>query len=127
LVGGCPIRFLGHALQIVKPSFSLARALEKKPDFSPQYIQRFTVKPLATLEGNVIQHKQNGVLLGHKDYLNLVDTSGRNQRKDKRGFITDTFLPILQRLAIDADEWIENTQKFEELFYKKFYYRRKTA
>jgi hypothetical protein len=23
----------------------------------------------------------------------------------------------------DANEWIVNTQKFEELFYKKFYYR----
>jgi hypothetical protein len=66
-------------------------------------------------------------LLGHKDYLILVDTSGRIQRQDKRGFIPDTFLPILQRLAIDADEWFINTQKFEELFYKKFYYRRKTA
>jgi hypothetical protein len=67
------------------------------------------------------------VLLGHKDYLTLVDTSGRIQRQDKRGFIPDTFLPILQRLVIDADEWIENTHKFEELFYTKFYYRRKTA
>jgi hypothetical protein len=75
----------------------------------------------------VVQHKQNGILLGHKDYLILVDTSGRIQRQGKRGFIADTFLPILQRLAIDADEWIENTQKFEELFYKKFYYRLKTA
>jgi hypothetical protein len=111
----------------IKPSFSLDPALEKNPDFNLQYIQRFAVKPLATLEGNVVQHKQNGVLLGHKDYLILVDTSGRIQRQDKRGFIPDTFLPILQRLAIDADEWIENTQKFEELFYKKFYYRRKTA
>ena len=25
------------------------------------------------------------------------------------GFIPDTFLLILQRLKIDADEWIENT------------------
>jgi len=111
----------------IKPSFSLARALEKNPDFNPQYIQRFAVKPLATLEGNVVQHKQSGVLLGHKDYLILVDTSGRIQRQGKHGFIPDTFLPILQRLAIDADEWIVNTQKFEELFYKKFYYRRKTT
>jgi hypothetical protein len=70
---------------------------------------------------------QNGVLFSHKDYLTLVDTTGRIQRQDKRGFIPETFLPILQRLAIDADEWIVNTQKFEELFYKQFYYRRNTA
>jgi hypothetical protein len=34
-------------------------------------------------------------------------------------------LPILQRL--DAEEWIENTQKFETIFYKRFNYWRKTA
>jgi hypothetical protein len=70
---------------------------------------------------------QTGVLFSHADYLTLVDTTGRIQRQDKRGFITDIFLPILQRLAIDADEWIENTQSFETIFYKKFNYRRKTA
>jgi hypothetical protein len=111
----------------IKLSFNLARALEQNSDFNPQYIQRFSVKPLATLEGNLVQHNQNGVLLGHKDYLILVDTTDRIQRQDKRSFVSDKFLPILQRLAIDADEWIENTQNFEELFYKKFYYRRNTA
>jgi len=111
----------------IKPSFSLARALANNPDFNPHYIQRFSVKALAALEGNVTYLNQNGVLFSHKDYLTLVDTTGRIQRQDKRGFILETFLPILQRLAIDADEWIVNTQKFEELFYKKFYYRRNTA
>ncbi len=111
----------------IKPSFNLARALEQNPDFNPQYVQRFAVKPLVMLEGNVKQQNQNGLLLDYKDYLTLVDTTGRIQRQDKRGFIPDTIFPILKRLAIDADEWIINTQKFEELFYKKFYYRRKTA
>ena len=41
--------------------------------------------------------------------------------------VSDTFLPILKRLVIDADEWIENTQNFEMIFYKKFYYQRNTA
>jgi len=41
--------------------------------------------------------------------------------------MSSAFLPILQRLAIDADEWIENTQKFETIFYKKFNSPRKTA
>lgn len=111
----------------IKPSFSLASALANNPDFNPYYIQRFSVKPLVALEGSVKYHNQNGVLFSHKDYLTLVDTTGRIQRQDKRGFIPETFLPILQRLVIDADEWIVNTQKFEELFYKKFYNRRNTA
>jgi hypothetical protein len=67
------------------------------------------------------------VLFSHDDYLSLVDTTGQIQRQHKRGFIPNTFLPILQRLKIDADEWIENTQKFETIFYKKFNYQRKIA
>jgi hypothetical protein len=105
----------------------LAQALENNPGFNHQYIQRFSVKPLTTLEGNVKYDNQHGVLFSHNDYLSLVDTTVRIQRQDKRGFIPNTFLPILQRLDIDADEWIENTQKFETIFYEKFTYRRKTA
>jgi REP element-mobilizing transposase RayT len=111
----------------IKPSFNLERALENNPDFNHHYIKRFLVKPLAALEGNIKYSNQNGVLFSHNDYLTLVDTTGRIQRQDKRGFIPDSFLPILQRLAIEPDEWLENTQKFETLFYKKFNNRRKTA
>jgi REP element-mobilizing transposase RayT len=111
----------------IKPSFNLARALDNNPDFNQRYIERFSVKPLASLEGNLKYTNQTSVLFSHADYLTLVDTTGRIQRQDKRGFISDTVLPILQRLAIDADEWIENTQNFETIFYKKFNYRRKTT
>ncbi|MFT7017062.1 MAG: hypothetical protein ACJAUT_000463 [Cellvibrionaceae bacterium] len=93
--------------------------------FYQRYIECFSIKPLASLESNVKNSNQTGVLFSHADYLTLVDTTGRIQRQDKRGFISDTFLPILQRLAIDTDEWIENTQNFETIFYKKFNYRRK--
>ncbi len=88
----------------IKPSFSLAPALQQNPDFNPKYIQRFAVKPLAAIEGNVKYHKQNAALLGRKAYLTLVDTSGRIEHRDKRGFISEIFLPILQQLAIDDDE-----------------------
>ena len=111
----------------IKPSFNLAHALDNNPDFNQFYIERFSIKPLASLEGNAKKSNQTGVLLSHADYLTLVDTTGRIQRQDKRGFISAEFLPILQRLAIDTDEWVENTRNFEEIFYKKFYYQRKTA
>ncbi len=100
----------------IKPSFNLARALDNNPDVNQLYIERFSVKPLASLEGNLKYTNQTGVLFSHVDYLTLVDTTGRIQRQDKRGFISDTFLPILQRLAIDADKWIETTQNFGMIF-----------
>ena len=111
----------------IKPSFNLARALWNNPDFNQLYFERFAVIPLTSLISNVKYTIQTGVLFSHADYLRLVDTTSRIQRQDKRGFIPDTFLPILQRLAIDTDEWIENTQSFERIFYKKFNYRRETA
>ena len=111
----------------IKPSFNLARALDKNPHVNQLYNERLSVKPLASFEGNLKYTNQTGVLFSHADYLTLVDTTGRIQRQGKRGFISDTVLPILQRLAIDADEWIENTQNFGMTFYKKFYNQRKKA
>jgi hypothetical protein len=65
----------------IKPSFSLARALANNTDFNPYYIQRFSVKPLAALEGNVKYHNQTGVLFSHKDCLTLVDTTAASTAK----------------------------------------------
>ena len=86
----------------IKPNFSLTSALANNPDFNPRYIQRFSVKPLAALEGNVKHHNQNGVLFSHRGCLTLIDTTGHIQRQDKRDLTPETFLPILQRLAIDC-------------------------
>ena len=41
------------------------------------------------------------------DYLELVDYSGRAIRDDKRGFIVQATPPILQRLGINPDAWLE--------------------
>jgi REP element-mobilizing transposase RayT len=40
-----------------------------------------------------------------RDYLSLVDWSGRAIRAGKRGFIDAGQLPILKRLNIDSDSW----------------------
>jgi hypothetical protein len=79
----------------IKPSFNVVRALDSNPDVNPRYIERFSVKLLASLESNVKYTNQTGVLFSHADYLTLVDTTGQTQRQGKRGFISDKFLPIL--------------------------------
>ena len=109
----------------INPHFELRQALAHNPDINPQHFSRFPVKKLAAFEGNIRSDIQHGVLFDIKDYLTLVDTTGRIQRKDKRGYIANESLPILQRLGIDADDWVDNTQKFEAIFYKKFHYRRR--
>ncbi|KKK57100.1 hypothetical protein LCGC14_3057910, partial [marine sediment metagenome] len=59
-----------------------------------------------------------------KDYLQLVDYTGRLIRPDKRGAIPAHLPSILQRLNLDQSEWMENTTHFERDFYRKFGQRR---
>ncbi|MFT7561929.1 MAG: hypothetical protein ACI93R_003861 [Flavobacteriales bacterium] len=108
----------------IRPTFNIEKALINNPDFNSYYLQRFPIKPLSPFEGSIKQSNQDGMLFDFNDYLTLVDTTGRIQRQDKRGSIPNNFLPILERLGIESNEWIENTQKFEEIFYSKFYYQR---
>ena len=108
----------------IKPQFNLERALSNNPDIQPFYFQRFHVKPLAAFEGNIKPQTQDGILFCFKDYLTLVDTTGRIQRQGKRGFIDNNFLPILARLSINLDDWLDHTQNFESIFYQKLYFRK---
>jgi len=41
----------------------------------------------------------------YREYLELVDWSGRAMREDKRGAIDSRLPPILLRLGIDGEEW----------------------
>jgi REP element-mobilizing transposase RayT len=49
----------------------------------------------------------NSIPFNSNDYLSLVDWSGRVVRAGKRGSIDPSLPPILQRLNIDKDAWIE--------------------
>ena len=54
------------------------------------------------------------------DYIELVDWTGRIAREDKRGFIKETTPPILERLSINDQEWLINSNQFEKVFNKQF-------
>ncbi|GHA17734.1 transposase [Arenicella chitinivorans] len=51
-----------------------------------------------------------------KDYLALVDWTGRCIRADKRGSIPDQLPPILRRLDFDTRAWLVLTTEFEMRF-----------
>ena len=57
-----------------------------------------------------------GLAFKLKDYLDLVDWTGRSIRQDKRGTITTGLPPILDRLQIDQQAWLSMTIEFEDLF-----------
>jgi len=50
------------------------------------------------------------------EYLELLDWTGREVRADKRGAIPATLLPILGRLRINAETWVETIEQFGKKF-----------
>jgi len=50
------------------------------------------------------------------DYFALVDWTGRAVRADKRGAIPAGIKPILQKLGVEQDNWVKNTQYFGNRF-----------
>ncbi|MFT4520113.1 MAG: REP element-mobilizing transposase RayT [Halioglobus sp.] len=63
---------------------------------------------------------QTGIPFAFKDYLALVDTTGRIVRADKRGVIPPNLAPILTRLNLTPDQWLINSTQFESVFYRRF-------
>lgn len=61
-----------------------------------------------------------GAILPHiklADYLRLVDWTGRQLRRGKAGAIPSHLRPILQRLEIDVEHWVESVTKFGRWFH----------
>ena len=51
-----------------------------------------------------------------KDYLQLIDWTGRQVREGKTGRIPPDLAPILERLNLDSAEWTETAQHFGKRF-----------
>ncbi|WP_040571956.1 transposase [Shewanella benthica] len=67
--------------------------------------------------GNECLKQPKGIQFSLKDYLELVDETGRILRDDKRGFISASASKILTRLNISSDNWIHITSEFGKLFH----------
>jgi REP element-mobilizing transposase RayT len=110
----------------IDPSFDLGKATDD--EIKQQRLHRFDLplKPLAQFEGNVTSQEQIGILFSLKDYLQLVDTTGRMIRLDKRGAIPINLPPILERLSINRQQWLQQSQQFEKLYASQFTKKRRT-
>jgi REP element-mobilizing transposase RayT len=53
-------------------------------------------------------------------YLELLEWTGRQVRPDKRGVMGGRRPPLLQRLAVDPDQWLIDSQRFEEIHFRRF-------
>ncbi|WP_394132399.1 transposase [Shewanella maritima] len=66
--------------------------------------------------GNEKANMPNGLMFSVKDYLCLVEDTGRVMREDKRGAINSSTLHILDRLNIPEENWLKISTEFEALF-----------
>jgi len=52
-----------------------------------------------------------------KDYLELIELTGRCLREDKAGYIDQNQPALLNRLNINPDNWLTITKDFRKLFH----------
>ena len=62
---------------------------------------------LAKFRGNESKQNSVGIPFSFRDYLKLVDQTGRTIRPDKRGKIPQNTSPILERLGLCPDSWLD--------------------
>jgi REP element-mobilizing transposase RayT len=51
-----------------------------------------------------------------REYVMLLDWTGRELRRDKRGAIPDDLAPILDRLGVDRSNWVHTVRDFGRMF-----------
>ncbi|MCE9686433.1 transposase [Shewanella sp. AS16] len=67
--------------------------------------------------GNEREQQPEGINFSLKDYLQLVDDTGRIIREDKRGAIGENSAKVLTKLNIPAENWLKLTTEFGKLFH----------
>ena len=74
-------------------------------------------KRLMPFAGNPQSHMPSGLPFVFRDYLQLVDITGRQIARGKQGIIDGTLPDILTRLNLNAEQWGALTLSFESCFY----------
>jgi hypothetical protein len=60
-------------------------------------------------------HDEKGLPFSLSGYLDLVDYSGRVILETKRGYIPENLAPILDRLGLDPDTWLDELKGFKSV------------
>lgn len=97
--------------------------LAATPETSEHTSIRFRIKNtqasltrLYPFVGDYRKNMPEGLPFKLTDYIELLDWTGRILRKDKQGHIDTSYPPILARLSLDTQCWLELTQHFETEF-----------
>ena len=103
-----PIR----AKMATTPETSDHTSIQQRINAAKQTKQPHNLMPFV---GNPRQDMPKGIAYSLKDYCELVETTGKIIREDKRGYIEEKS-PILERLGLDSQQWLTLTTEFEQHF-----------
>jgi hypothetical protein len=99
---------------------TLQQTMSEQPANAKLNRSPLELKPLAQFDGNDVDTEIHGILFSLKDYLDLVDMTGRILRDDKRGAIPIHLPPILRRLNLSQAAWLQQCTEFKALYHKRF-------
>jgi len=76
--------------------------------------------PVAVARANAHRRASNKGFLSMSlaDYLQILDWTGRQVRGDKRGAIPGDLAPILERIGMSRENWLETVSNFGRLFHR---------
>lgn len=104
----------------INPQFDLSSAVMEQIQLDALIQFNLPLKALSDFEGTISHNSQSGILFCQKDYLQLIDYTGRCVCMEKRGFIPKNQPPILQRLNIETQTWLNNATSFGKIYKQKF-------
>ena len=117
-------RLYDHAIEKNKPSVKQKRLIrqykksnQNQKDTSSTNYEPCQQASLKVLDGSGRIRLSEGIPYSRQDYFELVDWTGRVLRSGKRGAIDESQAPILQRLGIDEESWIESVARFQHYFF----------
>ena len=79
-------------------------------------IQGKQPQQLKPFNGSICEDMSNTITFDLKDYLELVDATGRVIREDKKGTLSAQETQLLAKLNIPSKQWVDMTQNFELIF-----------
>lgn len=103
----------------VEPTFDAAAAARSQ--FREGALLNFAspIKPLLLFSDQERNDAGDRLPFTFKDYVTLLDATGRHVRRGKRGVIGRLQPPVLQRLGIDPSGWITHATEFERQFRRR--------
>jgi len=111
-------RLFAHAKRVATPSRAQNKLIKNYQknvvNLRNKKLKQAKLKPL---NGSSHAPLSKGLPFTQQDYFELVDWTGRAVRKGKRGAIEKDSPPILDRLGIEEECWIDSVRHFQKYFF----------